>query len=74
MNMTASSGPDHSPTPARLAAGPQELARLRQDVLLALGVKVLALALIGFLFFGPRHQSRIDPAALFSASPSATNR
>lgn len=74
--MTANSGPDHSPAAARVAAGPRELARLRQDVLLALGVKVLALALIGFLFFGPRHQPRIDPAALFSAvaSPSATNR
>ena len=72
--MTASSGPDRSPATERMAAGPRELARLRQDVLLALGVKVLALALIGLLFFGPRQQSRIDPAALFSASPSATNR
>ena len=74
--MTAIRRLDHRPATARGEAGRQALARLRQDLLLALGIKILALALIGFLFFGPRHQSRIDSATLFSAvaSPAATNR
>jgi hypothetical protein len=75
--MTARSSADHGPVSAQaVAAGHRELARLRQDVLLALGVKVLALALIGFLFFGSSHRVRVDPAALFAAvpSPSTTNR
>jgi len=75
--MTANSGPDHRPATARgEATGLRDLARLRRDVLLALGIKALALALIGFLFFGPSRQGRIDPATPFSAtaSPSATDR
>jgi hypothetical protein len=73
--MRATSRPDHRPaTAGGEATGLRELARLRRDVLVALGMKVLALALIGFLFFGPSRQWRIDPAALFSASPSTMNR
>jgi hypothetical protein len=75
--MTARPTPEHGQSPAEgRAEGSRALNRLRQDVLLALGLKIVALALIGFLFFGPSHRLRGDPAELFSpvATRSPTNR
>ena len=50
----------------------RELRRLRNDVLIAVVVKVLVILLLGFIFFGPAQRPHITPQAIFSASPAAT--
>jgi hypothetical protein len=52
------------PKPAR------QLRKLRNDVLIAVAVKALAILILGFVFFGPSQRPHITPQAIFSASPA----
>jgi hypothetical protein len=50
--------------------GAQELRRLRNDVLIAVVVKVVAIIAIAFVFFGPGHRPHIALQTIFtSAAP-----
>jgi hypothetical protein len=51
--------------------GAHELRRLRNDVLIALLVKVAAIVAIAFLFFGPGHRPHISLQTLFTSTAPA---
>jgi hypothetical protein len=53
----------------------RELRRLRNDVLLVLAIKVVAIVLLGWMFFGPSHRPDIAPQAIFEpVTPAPTPR
>jgi len=55
----------------RDGAGAHELRRLRNDVLIAVVVKVAAIIAIAFVFFGPGHRPHIALQSIFtSAAPT----
>ena len=47
-----------------------QLRKLRNDVLIAVTVKALAILILGLVFFGPSQRPHITPQAIFSASPA----
>ena len=50
---------------------PRALRRLRNDVLIAVAIKVLAILALGFIFFGPAQRPHITPQSVFFPSQAA---